>query len=190
MNTSRSDHGIPVSSDRSCLARTTASSGAGRPAETVPGAPAASGPVPGALEVAPARADELEAVLALLAEAALPRGGVLEHRERFLVARAGGRVVGAVGSERYGSAALLRSLVVAPAYRGRGLGRALTGRMLAELRAEGVRSVFLLTRTAAGLFAKFGFVPVAREAVDPAVRASEEFREACCASAVCMRLDA
>lgn len=133
--------------------------------------------------------EDLDAVSALLADAALPREGVAEHFGHFLVARADGKVVGAVGMERYGSSALLRSLVVVPPHRGRGLGRALTERLLQEARAQGVRRAFLLTETAAKFFAKFGFSQVEREEADAGVRSSVEFRTACPQSALCMRLD-
>ncbi len=139
--------------------------------------------------VAPARAEDLAAVLALLGEASLPQAGVAEHFAHFLVARADGRIVGAVGMEPYGASALLRSLVVAPAWRGRGLGRTLAERLLAEMRAGGARRVVLLTETAAGFFSTLGFERIAREEADPAVRASVEFTTACCQSAACMRLD-
>jgi amino-acid N-acetyltransferase len=136
-----------------------------------------------------AHSDELSAVLELLAEASLPAEGVAEHFPDFLVARADGQVVGSVGIERYGPSALLRSLAVAPAHRGRGLGRALTERALDAARLLGVRRVFLLTTTAADFFPRFGFKRIHREEVDRAVQDSVEFRTACCASAVCMRLD-
>jgi N-acetylglutamate synthase-like GNAT family acetyltransferase/precorrin-6B methylase 2 len=142
-----------------------------------------------AFEITRARREDLSAVLALLAKASLPTEGVAEHFERFLVARADGRVVGSVGIERYGSSALLRSLAVAPEHRGQGLGKDLTERAIQEARTEGVERIFLLTETAAGFFSKFGFKRIAREEADAAVQDSVEFRTACCRSAVCMRLD-
>lgn len=133
--------------------------------------------------------EDLGVVLDLLAVASLPREGVAEHFKHFLVARADRVVVGAVGMERYGPSALLRSLVVAPSHRGRGLGRALTERLLQEARKQGVRRVFLLTETAADFFPKFGFRQIPREEADAEVRSSVEFSTACCESAACMRLD-
>lgn len=147
------------------------------------GIPADADPV-----IGPARLGDLPAVLNLLEGAGLPRAGVAEHLADVLVARRGDTVVGAVGLERYGESALLRSLVVAPAEQGRGLGRALTLQALARARAASVRRVFLLTTSAAGFFPRFGFAVVGRDAVDPAVRASAEFQGDCCASAVAMRL--
>jgi amino-acid N-acetyltransferase len=140
-------------------------------------------------EIARAKPEDLSAVLALLADAALPREGVAEHFESFLVARVESEVVGAVGMERYGQSALLRSLVVAPSCRNRGLGRALTERLLYEARAKGVKRVFLLTETASEFFPKSGFKRIAREEADAEVKGSVEFKTACCQSAACMRLD-
>ena len=124
--------------------------------------------------VEPARAADLAPVLDLLAAASLPREGVGEHFAGFLVARAGGEVVGAVGQERYGDAVLLRSLVVAPTHRGRGLGQALVAGLLAEARRSGARRVFLLTETAADFFAGLGFARTTRAEAEPAVGASLE----------------
>ena len=64
--------------------------------------------------IARARPEDLQPTLALLDGASLPRDGVAEHFETFLVARAGGQIVGTIGLERYGESALLRSLAVAP----------------------------------------------------------------------------
>jgi N-acetylglutamate synthase-like GNAT family acetyltransferase/SAM-dependent methyltransferase/catechol 2,3-dioxygenase-like lactoylglutathione lyase family enzyme len=153
--------------------------------------PGPAGPRAGAMsiEIEGARPGDLEAVLGLLDDAAMPRAGVTSHFGEFLVARAAGRVVGAVGLERYGASALLRSLVVAPSSRGRDIGTALIRRLLESARAGGVEQVFLLTTTATDFFSRFGFRSVAREAVDPAVHASGEFVATCCQSAVAMRLE-
>jgi len=48
--------------------------------------------------------------------------------------------------------------------------------------------VYLLTTTAQQYFQRLGFETVPREAVDPAVTASAEFGDSCCATAVAMRL--
>jgi amino-acid N-acetyltransferase len=138
-------------------------------------------------EIGEAKPDELEWVLALLAEASLPREGVAEHFHDFLVGREAGQVMGAVGMERYGESVLLRSLVVAPSRRGAGLGRALAERLLDEARRRGARRVFLLTETAPNFFARLGFRRIARDEADAAVQGSAEFRTCCPQSAVCMR---
>jgi amino-acid N-acetyltransferase len=157
------------------------------PAEVVPSIRRAFGGPPAAVE--PARPEDLPSVLELLAAAGLPREGVADHFADFLVARADGAIVGGVGLEPYGEAGLLRSLVVAEARRGAGLGRALVEALLAAARRRSVRRVFLLTETAADFFPALGFRRVERDEADPAVRRSVEFLAACPRSAVCMRLD-
>ena len=137
--------------------------------------------------VVPARPDDLDAVLGLLEQAKLPREGVAEHFQDFLVAWAGGRLVGAVGLERYGQSVLVRSLVVSPSERGRGVGQSLTERILERARAGEARRAFLLTETAADFFPLFGFVRIPRDEADPALRSSVEFATACPQTAVCMR---
>jgi len=137
--------------------------------------------------VRPATGRDYLAVIRLLEAASLPVAGVPAGLADFLVAEDAGRIVGAIGLERYGDSALLRSAVVEAAGRGAGLGSALVECVLDAARASGVQHVYLLTTTAERYFPRFGFTPVAREQVPESVRASVEFREACPASAVAMR---
>ncbi|HKE03763.1 MAG TPA: GNAT family N-acetyltransferase [Blastocatellia bacterium] len=105
-----------------------------------------------------AGAQDLDAVLSLLAEVNLPPEGVAEHFGRFLVARESGKIIGCVGEERYGNISLLRSLAVSPGAQRGGVGRALTEQLLDEAGSLGVREIVLLTTTAADFFARhFGF---------------------------------
>jgi len=133
---------------------------------------------------------DLEAVLALLQSSDLPRDGVASSFDGFVIAETDDGLLGAAGLERYGPHALLRSVVVAAAARGVGVGGALVDRLLADAWSEGVRSVYLLTTTAAAYFAARGFEPVDRSAVPAAVRASVEFASACPATAAVMRRSA
>lgn len=131
---------------------------------------------------------DLPAVLALLSASNLPVEGLAEHFDAAVVARDGAAVIGSAALELYGKAALLRSVAVAPALRGQGLGRELTTRALELARAHGVRQVFLLTTTAEGYFPGFGFTPITRAAVAREVQASAEFAGACPASAAVLAL--
>ena len=128
-----------------------------------------------------------EAVTGLLSASKLPVDGVQEWLETFWIAEHQGRVVGVAGMERYGDGGLLRSVAVAAAWRGSGIGRALVDRVLDEGRAAGIKDVYLLTTTAEHYFPRLGFACVTRESVPAAVRASAEFTGACPASAVVMR---
>ena len=105
---------------------------------------------------------------------------------RFWVAEDGGDVAGAVGLEKTGTAGLLRSLVVAPTHRKRGLGRSLVEYVEREAGAEGVVLLVLLTQTAEAFFKGLGYRVVDRAGVPDEIRESAEFRSLCPASALCM----
>lgn len=137
-------------------------------------------------EVRAARQEDLPAVLALLEQAHLPTAGVAEWLPRFVVAQNGPEVVAAAGMELYGRAALLRSVVVAPALRGSGLGAALTERIAGDATVAGARMLYLLTTTADGYFPRLGFQRITRDQLPEAISASEELKGACPASAVVM----
>lgn len=142
-----------------------------------------------ALVIDTAAPADLSAALGLLGQAGLPQDGLREHWGSAVVARQGGAVVGCAALELYGGAALLRSVVVAPALRGQRLGQRLTRAALGLARQRGVTTVYLLTETAASFFPRFGFRPTARADVAPAVQQSVEFTGACPASALVMVAD-
>lgn len=132
---------------------------------------------------------DLAPILDLLARSKLPGEGLADHLTTTLVAREQDSLVGCAALELYGRAALLRSVAVDPAWRGRGLGLRLTQAALDLARRHEVHTVYLLTETAGDFFPKCGFRRTTREAVDPAVRRSVEFTTVCPASALTMALD-
>lgn len=129
---------------------------------------------------------DLDAVESLLTASDLPLDGVKENFSSFVVAEDDGEIAGAIGLEKFGSVALLRSAVVSPAHRGSGIGRRLVEQVLEQASDEGIEELFLLTTTAEHYFPRFGFIPTARSTVPPAVKASAEFQGACPDSAVVM----
>jgi amino-acid N-acetyltransferase len=136
-----------------------------------------------------ARADDLAAVRALLDSAQLPLDGLEEQfGAGYAVAEADGTVIGAEGIETYEDSGLLRSAVVHDAWRGRGIGDALTRDRLDWARSRGLREVYLLTTTAADYFPRYGFTRVERSSAPAALQRSREFAEACPQTAVTMRL--
>jgi amino-acid N-acetyltransferase len=139
--------------------------------------------------IEPATPADLAAILDLLASHRLPRAEVERHLDTALVAREGGRIAGCVVLEPYETVGLLRSVAVAQSQRGLGLGIRLTEAGVALARARGIKALYLLTETAAGFFPRFGFRPVSRDEVAPAVRQSIEFTRACPASALAMVKD-
>jgi amino-acid N-acetyltransferase len=121
----------------------------------------------------------------LVVAAGLPLAG-FDDAALVLVADAAGELVGTVALEQYGNgdatAYLLRSAAVIPAWRGRGVGAALTAAALARADAGGA-PVALLTETASEYFPRFGFAPVDRDRLPPSLAGSAELRGACPTSA-------
>lgn len=122
----------------------------------------------------------------LLARASLPLAGFADHLADTVVAEAGGQVVGCVTVERYGEHGLLRSLVVEPTWRGRGVGAALVLHAVQRARASGMGHLWLLTTAGHGYFPRLGFREVRREELPNVLSASAELRGACPASATAM----
>lgn len=138
-------------------------------------------------QIEPARPEDLDGVLGLLAENRLPLEGLREHLSTTLVARQDGQIVGSAALEMYADGALLRSVAVAPALQRHRLGRELTDAAIALAQQRRVPAIYLLTTTAEQYFPKFGFERIARSDVPPGVQTSIEFTAACPSSATVMR---
>jgi amino-acid N-acetyltransferase len=136
--------------------------------------------------IGPAAPSDAPAIAALLAAAELPAADFAPHLANFLIARVEGRLVGAVGAEIYGADALLRSVVIAPEARARGLATRLLEELDRTAARRGVRRWWLLTTTAQDFFARRGFRATPRSEVPATVAATGEFRDLCPATAVCM----
>lgn len=144
-------------------------------------------PSPVGLTVEPATADDVSAIVALLCAARLPHEDFATHLAHFLVARdTDASVVGAVGAQVCGADALLRSLVVAPARRGQGLGARLVNELERTAAAWGVRRWWLLTTTAETFFKARGFRVTPRTDAPSGIAATEEFRGLCPSVATCL----
>ena len=145
----------------------------------------------GEVSIEAAGADDLEELLELLSAVGLPREGVAEHLEGFLLARSTcGVLAGCVGLERHGRLGLLRSAAVAPGRQRSGLGSRLAGALLERARAAGVEEVLLLTTTAREFFGRrFGFEEASRADYEGRLDASTEWGLPRCSTAVLMRLD-
>jgi amino-acid N-acetyltransferase len=138
------------------------------------------------VQYGPASADDLGGIRALLTHVHLPSQDVGAPNQTFVVARAGGELVGCVALEQYGGDALLRSLAVIPRLQSTGIGKALYAKAVDGAAESGTCVLYLLTTTAAPFFAKVGFTQIDRAEVPIAIRESPEFRSLCPASAVCM----
>ena len=139
-----------------------------------------------AVVVRPARPEDWPAIEQLLVARGLPIAGARLHLGTFLVAERAAALVGCAGIERYGEVGLLRSVAVAGAVAGRGLGTEMVAASLELGRRLGLQRLFLLTTNAVDYFPRFGFQSISREALPAALAESEELRGACPASATPM----
>ena len=133
-----------------------------------------------------ATASDLPAIRDLLEHNGLPTGDLAAPGTRFTAVCEGSRIIGAGALERFGTAALLRSVVVDPARRGRGLGRQIVKALELQARAAGITHLVLLTQTARHFFEVQDYHPVDRAQVPKAVQRSAQFRRLCPASAGCL----
>ena len=130
---------------------------------------------------------DLPAALALLQGAGLPTADLPSAPVlKMWVLEASDSLVGVIALERFGADALVRSLVVAPAYRKRGFGRELVARLEQDAQADGVEQLVLLTESAEQFFRGLGYDVIDRRDVSEGLKQSAEFRSLCPASAVCM----
>jgi amino-acid N-acetyltransferase len=126
-------------------------------------------------------------VLRLLADAKLPTADLTQpDLESFFGCGSEAAPRGVVGLELYGDDALLRSLAVEAATRGRGCATALVGRVERHAREKGACRVYLLTTTAADFFTRLGYKRLERNAAPESIRATSEFSMLCPVTSVLM----
>lgn len=132
--------------------------------------------------------DDWGAIKQLMDEAALPTDDLSESAAPlFYVHADGSRITGAIALEPLTKqSGMLRSLVVVPDARGRGVGHALVEKVEAAARSRRMTEIFLLTTTAHRFFSRLGYQRLDRDIAPDAVKAHEQFRALCPASAVLM----
>jgi N-acetylglutamate synthase-like GNAT family acetyltransferase len=137
-------------------------------------------------QVSRASAEDLIPIRALLERSGLPTSDLESARPDFAVIREHGMLIAAGALQRFGSAALLRSLAVAPDRRGRGLGKTVVSELERLARAQQISRLILLTQTAAEFFARQGYQVIERSSAPQEVQRSDEFRSLCPSTATCM----
>jgi len=129
-----------------------------------------------------------KAIRTLITESKLPLDGARDHLGTFMIAHDESGLMACGGLELYGPVALLRSVAVKEAHRGKRLGQELLVRLYAEALKERIETLVLLTDTAESYFHKLGFKAVSRSDLPSAVTVSAEFQGACPASATAMMM--
>ena len=143
-----------------------------------------------AVDLERATGEQLADVEALLEANDLPAVDVQDDVAEFYAAFDDGDVVGIGGLEFHADAALLRSLVVRDAVRGRGYGTVICDALEREALDRGVDAIYLLTTTASSFFADRGYDDVDRSEVPAVLRQTTQFADLCPTSAACMRKQA
>jgi len=132
--------------------------------------------------------NDKEKVIDLLSAAGLPTVDLTDEKmKNFMVARGKDDcIVGVIGVEMYQESGLLRSLAVHPAYRKKGLGSRLTCKIESFAMHNRIKTLYLLTMTAADFFSRIGYEVTQRDKVPKAVEKTEEFKNVCPVSAACL----
>lgn len=121
------------------------------------------------------RAEDFEAVRALLETGGLPSNGL--ERTRGWVAEECDQIISHIAIEETEDAVVLRSSATAPAAQGRGIARRLMD--LAEAEA-GERAVLLRTRTVGPWVSRRGYSLASSDQIPASVRTTSEFEGSLC----------
>ncbi len=127
-----------------------------------------------------------EAISRLLAGSGLPVPGAADAPVAMLVALDGAEPFACAGWELYGQNALLRSVAVHPDRKHAGIGEAIVREACHRIASAGASTIYLLTNTAEGFFARLGFTEAARSAVPLDLLGSSSFQGECCGAATAM----
>lgn len=139
------------------------------------------------ITITPATNTHRQAIINLLTENKLPVEDLPSSLDNFVIALDDDAIIGAAGLEAYGTFGLLRSVVVAQAYRNKQVASQLLAAIEGEAKVHAMQGIFLLTETAPQYFTKKGFETITRDEVPDAVKVSSEFSHVCPVSAVVMK---
>jgi amino-acid N-acetyltransferase len=134
-----------------------------------------------------ARDQDRKDMVKLLQSQKLPSDDLPASLNGFFTVFEEGLLVGLIGMDRYGSFALLRSMVVHPAYRNRQIAEKLVAMLEEKAIISGLKAMYLLTETAENYFAKKGYEIVERKLVPQDLLKSTEFSHVCPVSAIVMK---
>jgi amino-acid N-acetyltransferase len=140
------------------------------------------------LHLQPVIQDDFPWIQRQLQENSLPDADIFDVLNVLRLAYHNDQLVGMGGIESYPPYGLLRSLVVAAPYRGKGYGKALCQCLVEQACEAGIQELYLLTTTADSFFANLGFARIERNSAPTAIHNTREFSHLCPSIAVCMRI--
>jgi len=130
---------------------------------------------------------ERDALKAALVKAGLPADDIAAPDRLFWrFEREDDMPAGFGGLEIHAPDALMRSVVILPPLRRRGIGRSIVAALEQEAQWRGCEAIYLLTMSEADFFARLGYAPCQRHDVPDAIRASDQFASLCPATATVM----
>lgn len=130
---------------------------------------------------------DLEIIVQLLTANNLPSSDCEQHLNHFIVFENQGKLIGVGGMEIYGAVALIRSIVVIPERRNKGLAKKIIMQLEEKAKLSGVKSLFLITESAVKYFEQLGFSIEERVNVPVAIKNTAQFKTLCPDSAIVMR---
>jgi len=140
------------------------------------------------MTIRPIEESDRKKVRDLLEKEKLPVDILDGRKGEIWVMEQDGEVVGSGAFEFYDTDALLRSVVVTDSTKGKGTGTKMVDFLEQEAHTRGVHTIWLLTETAEGFFARRGYENVERSViVNKGILDSAEFKHLCASTAVCMK---
>jgi len=125
-------------------------------------------------------------VVEILRNSRLPEADIDLNRQFFVGYQSATRLEGIGALEIHGSSALVRSMAVLHNGQNKGVGSSILSRLIQQAREKNLKDLYLLTETAENFFARNGFEKTDRSTVPDAILNSEEFKNLCPDSAICM----
>ncbi len=129
---------------------------------------------------------DLNEIKKILMANGLPSVDFGEHLENAIVVEEKGAIIGLGGLEIGGDIGLVRSIVVIPSYRGKGIAKNIYRLIEDKAHHLGINVLYLLTESATEYFQKLGFAVQQRAEIPIAVMETKQFKELCPSSATVM----
>ena len=138
------------------------------------------------MNIVPASQNSFSAAIELLKNNNLPTEDINPGTQLFVVEE-GDNVIATVAVEYDYNDALLRSLSVSEEKRSSGIGAELVDFIEDYVRKQGVRTIYILTTTAAGFFSRRGYTLIDRSNVPQFIKDTKEYSVICASSSTLMK---
>lgn len=131
---------------------------------------------------------DMPRIIQLLENNELPTSDLDGTHVIFLKASEADNLVGCIGLELHGDHGLLRSLAVSDLYKNQRVGQTLLANLFGLAKRENIKTLHLLTTTAAGYFEARGFNVQERNSAPKPIQDTKEFSQICPSNSVYMTI--